>query len=113
MRALCEPPAARRLYLRYRDRFLVEVGPVRGFREWPPGVDRPADSDSGPIVLGIGVAASGIGLGATRALGAVDDWKALERSAHLAGMGWLADRGPRLTRAMTLWAEGARPWCKM
>ena len=42
---------------------------VTGFREWPVGVDRAADVDSGPIVSGIGAAASALGIAAARAMG--------------------------------------------
>jgi hypothetical protein len=63
------PERARALWVRYRDAYTVELGVVIGLREWPPGVDRKADIDSGPIVRGIGVAASGFGIGAARAVG--------------------------------------------
>jgi hypothetical protein len=64
------PERAKALWEKYRDLYTVDLGVVVGLREWPPGVDRKADSDSGPIVRGIGVAASGFGIGAARA---VDD----------------------------------------
>jgi hypothetical protein len=63
------PERARVMWERYRDVFTVDLGVVVGLREWPPGVERKADSDSGPIVRGIGVAASGFGIGAARAAG--------------------------------------------
>ena len=44
-------------------------GGLVGFREWPRGVERPADMDSGPIVFGIGTAASALAIGAARAQG--------------------------------------------
>lgn len=66
----------------YRSTFLVELPlGVMGFREWPPGIERAADSDSGPIVLGIGVAASALGLSAAKAQGDADLARRLERSA--------------------------------
>lgn len=68
----------------YRKHFLVHVGPVTGFREWPPGVDGAADSDSGPIVLGIGVSASALGISAARAQGDEALAAQLERSQAIA-----------------------------
>lgn len=67
--AEADAPAARALWQRYRAAFLVDGPLVSGFREWPPGVERPADADSGPIVLGIGTAASALGIAAARAMG--------------------------------------------
>lgn len=85
------------------SRYLAEVDPVRttawwktwrkqafvqlplgivGFREWPPGVERGGDVDSGPIVLGIGVAASALGISAARAQGDEALARQLEQSAE-------------------------------
>lgn len=60
------PIRARQLWARYKGSFLVSAGPLVGFREWPPGVRRRADADSGPIIEGIGAAATGLALGASR-----------------------------------------------
>jgi len=55
---------AKPLVPQHRERiFLV------GFREWPPGRDLPADADSGPIVTGVGAAATAFGLAAAREVG--------------------------------------------
>lgn len=112
MRGLHAPERARRLYALYREGFLVEVGPMVGFREWPRGVDRPADADSGPIVLGIGTAASGLGLAAARLAGAREDSAALLRSARGAlALGAGGKRaGDPVSRAILVWAQAARPW---
>jgi MFS family permease len=47
----------------------VSVALWSGFREWPRDVERKADVDSGPIVQGIGAAATAFGLIAARAVG--------------------------------------------
>ncbi|MBL8917972.1 MAG: hypothetical protein JNJ54_03855 [Myxococcaceae bacterium] len=66
----------------YRAQYLVRLPfGVIGFREWPPGIDRSGDVDSGPIVLGIGVAASALGISAARAQGEEALAKELEASA--------------------------------
>jgi len=63
------PDAATQLWGRYRERYAVSLLSMMGLREWPPGVEGPIDVDSGPIVLGVGAAATGLGLGAARAVG--------------------------------------------
>lgn len=68
-RAAFDPDGARALWDRYVDQYFVDYGVVGGFREWPPGVERAADDDSGPIVLGIGAAATAFGLTAARTVG--------------------------------------------
>ena len=66
---LFAPARAARLWGRYKELFMVRKGIFAGFREWPPGIRRRADADSGPIVHGIGGAATGLALGASRVLG--------------------------------------------
>lgn len=113
MRGLHDVDAARALYGRYRAEFWMDYGVVQGFREWPRGVERKEDFDSGPIIMGIGVAASGIGLGAARVVGEDADAWTLRRSATVAGLPFLrrqSGREARVLRAMALWAEGARTW---
>ncbi|MDP1919440.1 MAG: hypothetical protein Q8L14_24530 [Myxococcales bacterium] len=55
---------------------------VVGFREWPPGVDGASDTDSGPIVFGIGAAASALAISAAKAQGDGALARQLERSAE-------------------------------
>jgi hypothetical protein len=63
------PDVAATWWQRYRAQFLVDVGVAVGFREWPEGRGGGADGDSGPIVAGVGAAATGLGLRASRAMG--------------------------------------------
>ena len=74
------PEAAEDLWRRYKKRHAVNGWLVSGFREWPVGVDRPADHDSGPIIMGIGVAASAFAIGASRAVGDLRQHHQLVRS---------------------------------
>lgn len=60
---------ARRLYKQYTRNYWLDRGILAGFAEWPNGIQHFADIDSGPIVNGIGLAATGLGLGATIAVG--------------------------------------------
>ncbi len=64
MLAQLDRPAAMRLYEKYVQVFWLDKGTLRGFAEWPYGTMARADADSGPILLGIGVTASGMGVGA-------------------------------------------------
>ena len=63
------PKRARTLWDRFVKKYEVSAWLLAGLREWPPGVDRPADLDSGPIVMGVGVAATAFAVGASRAVG--------------------------------------------
>ena len=72
---------ARQWWVKYRHRFLVERAGLAGFREWAPGRDRGMDADSGPIVYGVGAAATGLGIAAARAMGENELAEAIERTA--------------------------------
>ncbi len=65
-----------------------------GFREWPVGRERAADDDSGPIVEGVGAAATGLSIGAARAMG--DEALALRVEATAAIIDALARASPAL-----------------
>ena len=58
------------------------------------------------------MAASGIGLGAARAVGETEDAEKLTRSASLAGLGFVEDQRGKgwLMRGMAAWARNARVW---
>ncbi len=79
--AEADPALAATWWAAYREHFLTRLGPVVGFREWPRGVERRGDVDSGPIVLGIGTAASAFALAAAKAQGDVLLGAQLEASA--------------------------------
>ena len=58
-----------RVYKPYVKHFWKELLVAAGFAEWPDDRQGKADSDSGPIIMGLGMAASGFGLAATRLMG--------------------------------------------
>ncbi|MEM7180543.1 MAG: hypothetical protein AAF518_06500 [Spirochaetota bacterium] len=64
------------LYENYKKHFWLERGIAAGFAEWPEGEDHFEDYDSGPIIMGIGTAASGLGLGTVIAM---NDQQRLQR----------------------------------
>jgi hypothetical protein len=88
---------ARQWWTRYRESYLVERLGLAGLREWPPGRERGPDIDSGPIVAGIGAAATGLGIAAARAMG--DDVLA-DRLSRMVTLGTFAAGKP---------AKGALP----
>ncbi len=63
------PDLAHTWWLEFRRDWVMTVGPFTGFREWPLGVERTGDVDSGPIIMGIGTAASALSISAARAQG--------------------------------------------
>jgi hypothetical protein len=78
-----DPPLAADWWARYKRAFLVDRIVLVGFREWPPGRDRPADADSGPIADGVGSAATALAIAAARAMGDELLAKRLEATAAL------------------------------
>ncbi len=64
-----DPAQSQAWWVVYRKHFEAQRGPFVGFREWPVGVEGPTDMDSGPIIAGVGAAASAFGVAAARAQG--------------------------------------------
>lgn len=56
-----------KMYKAYTQHFSVSSLGISGFGEWPDGKSGTADPDSGPVLMGLGMAATGLGLGAVRA----------------------------------------------
>jgi hypothetical protein len=63
---------AEALYRRYVEAFWLDRGVASGFAEWPEGSSSRADLDSGPVLWGIGSAATGLGLATIIAMGDED-----------------------------------------
>jgi hypothetical protein len=57
-----------------------------GIREYPPGHDGHGDVDSGPVLLGISVSATGFALAPARAFGNEDVFRELYRTVDLFGL---------------------------
>ncbi len=89
---------AERLYRNYARAYWVERGWIAGFAEWPHGSSSgwhiSSDIDSGPLLQGIGLAATGFGVGTTSAFG--DHWRLWRLCVQLA-------------TARMLWPR-LRPW---
>jgi hypothetical protein len=81
-----DPAFAKQQYRKYQSHFLIRHFGFRMFREYPASMDLPADVDSGPIIWGAGITATGVGLGTCIANG---DIKSTIDIHHLANMfGW-------------------------
>ncbi|OGQ25437.1 MAG: hypothetical protein A2138_10280 [Deltaproteobacteria bacterium RBG_16_71_12] len=102
-----DPAIARDWWERYRERYLVDRALLIGFREWPPGVERKADADSGPIIGGVGAAATAFGIAAARAMGDTVLAARLEATADLVALASSADRATARAATSTL-AEAIR-----
>jgi hypothetical protein len=109
------PDVAREQYLRYREHMSADILGVGGFREWPASRARGMDVDSGPIVFGVGVAATGLGLGPAKMFGDVDRYTTIRRAALTFGVpSWIPSHGyvtaPILGEAILFHGRTARPW---
>jgi hypothetical protein len=109
-RAVLGDPHAADRYAALRAGFFDERGPLVGFREWPRGMKRRPDADSGPIILEFGASASAFGLAAAR-FEPGSDFTRLERTGLLARTLFVG--GPRLrdlSEAIWSFALTARRW---
>lgn len=106
--AQLDPAAARDLWTRYVDRYWLKRWVVEGLAEWPGGKTRFEDSDSGPILLGVGLAASSLGLGA--AIMAGDAARLTTLLGYMARIrNLLADAAPAGSDKKTVWIGGMIP----
>jgi hypothetical protein len=80
------PGLSRRLYQALADHGRVTLFGLGGLREYAEGFRGEGDGNSGPIVLGTSVGATGFGIGAARMNGDPDLYRQLYRSAHLFGV---------------------------
>ncbi len=91
-----DPVLATALATAARARLRDHAGPFGGLREVLPGAPAARDIDSGPVVFGLSVSASGFALSSARRLGDRGWHRELFRSAHtagLAGNGWFWSGG--------------------
>ncbi|MBS2017446.1 MAG: hypothetical protein JST00_31475 [Deltaproteobacteria bacterium] len=114
--AQVEPDVAREQYQRYREHMSADVLGFGGFREWPVDRDKGGmDADSGPIFFGVGMAATGLGLGPARLFGDADRYTTIRRSALTFGVPSVFashgyDLAPILGEAILFHGRTARPW---
>lgn len=110
------PDDAAELYQRYRAAYSRRILGCGGFREWPAGHDAGIDADSGPIVFGMGVSASGLGVGPARLFRDYDQYTGIMRAASVCGMPQVFGErreyriAPILGEAILFHAVTATPW---
>lgn len=78
------PTEAKALWLDYKKHFWEPGLLFSGFREWPIGEEHGQDSDSGPIVYGIGASASAFGMAAAKLQGDKGVFSKIEHDLSLA-----------------------------
>jgi hypothetical protein len=80
-----KPTVAQQLYKDYVKAHWVKLPFAAGFSEWPKGAKAPTggDIDSGPIFFGIGSTASGVGIGAAKAVNDQIRLKQLVQQLHM------------------------------
>jgi hypothetical protein len=110
-----DPVVALEQYERERQALHGDVLGVGGFREWPAGREFGGDVDSGPIVFGVGVAATGLGLAPARIFRDEDRYTVIRRAALVFGVpAWWPWRGywaaPLLGEAILFDGRTARGW---
>ncbi|MDP9036548.1 MAG: hypothetical protein M3O50_17235 [Myxococcota bacterium] len=108
-------PVAREQYTRARTSLWQQVLGLGGFREWPRGREGGVDIDSGPVVFGIGVAATGLGLGPARIFRDAASYTVIRRTALVFGVpAWWTSGGywtaPLLGEAILFDGRTSRPW---
>ncbi|MFH1530414.1 MAG: hypothetical protein ABIK09_06730 [Pseudomonadota bacterium] len=106
--AQLDPAAAKALWARYVKRYWLERWIVKGLAEWPDGRRGVEDMDSGPILMGVGLAASSLGLGA--ALMAGDSARLATLLGYMARIqDLLTDAAPEGFDGATVWIGGMIP----
>jgi hypothetical protein len=113
-----DPAFAGEQYLRFRDQYVVSplgLGPA--VREYPDGVDGPADVDSGPLPLGVSLSATVVTIGAAQVHGDAPLATALANYGELAGLPFETPWTKRYAfgllpvgDAFLAWSKTARPW---
>ncbi|HEV3190804.1 MAG TPA: hypothetical protein VGY54_09930, partial [Polyangiaceae bacterium] len=113
--AQLDPAAAYDQYVRARASLSKDILGLGGFREWPTGRAGSADIDSGPIVFGVGVAATGLGLAPARIFRDEASYTIIRRTALVFGLpAWWKSAGywmaPLLGEAILFDGRTARAW---
>ncbi|WP_329032809.1 hypothetical protein OIE71_08880 [Streptomyces sp. NBC_01725] len=113
-----DPDFAREQYVRFRDRYVVTplgLGPTT--REYPKGMDGPADVDSGPLPLGVSLSATVVTLGAAQVQGDAPLAEGIANYGELLGLPVSTPWTKRyafglipIGDAFVAWSKTARPW---
>jgi hypothetical protein len=96
------PRIAAEQWAAYKQSFFRCTAGVCLVREYPPGIERPGDVDSGPVVNGFGMSATAFALAAARANSDLETASSLERLGETFGRPVVSAAGKR-------YLEGAVP----
>ncbi|MFI6080970.1 hypothetical protein ACIBBB_08325 [Streptomyces sp. NPDC051217] len=113
-----DPAFAREQYTLFRDQYVVSplgLGPTT--REYPEGMDGPADVDSGPLPLGVSLSATVVTLGAAQVRGDATLAEGIANYGELLGVPVSTPWTKRyalgllpIGDAFVAWSKTARPW---
>ena len=107
-----DPAYADAQWAAYRKHFFRCAFGLCLVREYPPGRDRAMDLDSGPMVDGLGMAASGFALAAAREQGDLETADALTRTGELLGMPSISWWGKRYWGGELVFLDVLALWTK-
>ncbi|MDH5506603.1 MAG: hypothetical protein OEZ02_05240 [Anaerolineae bacterium] len=79
------PEFAAEQYALYQQQFFKSTLGFAGIREYPPGISRPADVDSGPIIREVGAGATGLGIVAAKAMGDAESFESILQLSEIIG----------------------------
>lgn len=109
------PRIAAEQWAAYKKHFFGCTAGVCMVREYPPGVDRKGDIDSGPMVNGYGMSATAFALAAARANSDVETASSLERLGESFGSPVITEAGKRYLNGtvpmfdvLSLWVRTVR-----
>jgi hypothetical protein len=105
-------------YARFQRDWFVPFGGMLGINEWYQGKEKPTKFHAGYVVLGLGMAASGIGIATCRANGDYVDWHKLLRSLETFGFPTISISGEKtyffgqclLADELALWGKTICRW---
>jgi len=112
------PEFAKSQYALYRKNWITGFCGVTGVREWWPGKEGKMDCDTGLVFAGMGMAASGFGIAATKANGDLENFEKLVREAEILSLPAWNTAGEincffgkvLLADVILLWSKTLRPW---
>lgn len=112
------PDFSRAQYARFKRDWFVPFLGCTGIYEWDGGHETPTNFYAGPVILGLGAAASGIGIAASRANGDYESWHRLLRSLEFLGLPTITPTGEKsyffglslLSDVVALWGKSMRRW---
>jgi hypothetical protein len=108
-----DPALSRQQFDRLFEHFGVALpGGALALREWPRGVERGGDVDSGPLVFGLSPSATGFALAGAALLDDEDRLRRLKRTAEAAGVssGGRYLFAPLVGDAIVTATASATPW---